>query len=407
MASSLPRLPGLPDDLALLCLARVPSLSLLWRVCPSWQALLSHSRYFHALRAALGFKPQLWLYTLLYDTASTSSPHDKHTDPASTRATNAQSAFSWHAFDPITKCWHRLPPFPHLIEFQLTSPSFIGRLHSVQCASSHDKLFMVAGSRCGNVNTSDRSLELHGFSANQQPLEPALECPLIFDTQTHMWTEGAPFRVPRKWCACGTASGKLIIASGCGKDWDLTVSKSAEMYDPEDRKWVTLDHLKSSKFSGEAISAVNYEGRLHMVSGKGVFWKVGVIFDPNTGKWLDMPRGMRTGWNGSCVVVDGKLLVLEDVTGRLKTYNQNEDSWTTVMKDDMLKNMEQLTAGGPGKLCGIVRAPHGSSPQVRDVIHVVDIWNTPTVRVLNPPFGQVVALQVLSRTSLHSDDGFS
>ncbi|KAI5062592.1 hypothetical protein GOP47_0023131 [Adiantum capillus-veneris] len=382
MASSSPSplLPGLPDDLGLLCLARVPSLSLLWRVSPSWQAL--------------------WLYTLLHDSSIAPDP----TDPASASAGNGPSAFSWHAFDPITNRWHRLPPFPHLVEFQLTSPSFIGHLHSVQCASSHDKLFMVAGSRHGNDHTAERISS--GFCSDRRPLEPALESPLIFDTQTRVWTEGAPFRVPRKWCTCGTASGKLIVASGCGKDWDVTVSKSAEMYDPENRKWVTLDHLKSSKFSGEAISAVNYEGRLHMVSGKGVFWKVGVIFDPKTGRWLDMPLGMRKGWNGPCVVLDGKLLVLEDVTGRLKAYNHNEDNWSTLMRDDMLKNMEQLTAGGPGKLCGIVRAPHGSSPLIRDVIHIVDISNTPSVKVLNPPFGQVVALQVLSRTSLQADNEF-
>lgn len=203
---------------------------------------------------------------------------------------------------------------------------------------------------------------------------------------------------------CGVASGKLIIASGCGKDWDLTVSKSVEMYDPEDRKWVTLDHLKSSKFSGEAISAVNYDGKLHMVSGKGVFWKVGVIYDPKSGRWSDMPRGMCNGWNGPCVVVDGKLHVLEDCTGQLKAYNEKEDSWTTVMKEAMLKNMEQLSECGPGKLCGIVRAPLNSSLHRGDVIQIVDIRGTPVIDTLQPPFGQVVAVQVLSRTSLLSKD---
>lgn len=168
---------------------------------------------------------------------------------------------------------------------------------------------------------------------------------------------------------------------------------------------MTLDNLKSSKFSGGAISAVNYEGKLHMVSGKGV----GVIYDPKTGKWVDMPRGMRNGWNGLSVVVDGKLLVLEDSIGRLKAYDEDKDCWTSVMEEEnlLLKNMEQLIGGVPGKFCGIVRAPHGSSPCQQDVIRIVDIRNTPTVTDLHPPFGQIVALQVLSRTSMGAaEDSF-
>lgn len=109
---------------------------------------------------------------------------------------------------------------------------------------------------------------------------------------------------------------------------------------------------------------------------------------------------------GPCAVVDGNLLVIEDCTGRLKAYNQDEDSWTPVMKDETLKHMEQLSGCGPGKLCGIARAPIGSLAHQGDVIQIVDIRGTPTIDTLQPPFGQVVTLQVLLRTSLQSNNGF-
>ncbi|KAH7431786.1 hypothetical protein KP509_08G066300 [Ceratopteris richardii] len=172
------------------------------------------------------------------------------------------------------------------------------------------------------------------------------------------------------------------------------------MYDPDKKTWITLEHLKSSKFSGEAISAVNCNGKLHMVSGKGVFWKVGVVYDPQTGRWTDMPRGMCNGWNGPCVAVDGNLFVLEDCTGKLKMYCQSEDNWNTVIREDMLKNMEQLTQAGPGKFCGIVRAPCSSTSHCQDVVQIVDIRDPATINVLRPPFGQIVTVQVLSRTWL-------
>ena len=208
----------------------------------------------------------------------------------------------------------------------------------------------------------------------------------------------------------------LIVASGCGKDWDLALSKSAEMYDPDGQQWVALERLKSSKFSGQAITAVNFKGKLHMVCGKGV----GVMYDPTTCKWMDMPKGMRNGWNGPSVVVDERLFVLEETIGRLKCYDENEDCWTNVMEDEMLMDMDQLTGAAPGKFCGILRrappanyevftaqeenvkhSPDTSRPHHHhhDVIRIVDIQSKPpSIKDIQVPFGEIVALQVLSRT---------
>ncbi|KAI5081646.1 hypothetical protein GOP47_0001389 [Adiantum capillus-veneris] len=295
-------------------------------------------------------------------------------------------AFSWHAYDPISNSWHSLPPFPHPGDLHVSSPSFIGLLHPVQCASSATKLFMVAGSRLekGGINDTKR----------QGALEPALDCPLIFDTQTQEWSEGAPFRIPRKWCACGIAAGKLLVASGCGREWDMALSKSAQMYDSGARKWVEIECLKSSTFSRAGISALNYKGKLHMVSG------VGVIYNPGSGKWEDMPRGMKDGWSGQSVVVDGKLYVVEESSGRLKVYEESKDEWRSVpIEDGMLKQMQQPVAGAmSGMFCGIIRARSTDQElQTEDVIRIVNIrGEKPKAVDLRPPFGKIIAMQVLS-----------
>lgn len=375
-------LPGLPDDLAILCLARVPSLSVLCKVCSSWKAIVSRSDFFHSSRAFLGLRPQQWIYALLHH-----PPQDDALQPA----------FSWHAYNPISKFWHCLPPFPIPVEFHLSSPSVQGLRHAVQCANSATKLFMVAGSRC--IRSENGTSNSKGFS-----LEPALHSPLIFDTQTREWVQGAPFRNARRWCVCGTAGGKLIVASGCGRDWDMALSKSVEMYDPEAGQWFKKQQLKTSAFSRSAVSAVNYKEKLHIVSS------VGAILDPGTGNWENMPRGMREGWSGQGVVVDGRLFVLEETRGRLKVYDEGKDEWKYVaMEEELLKNMEQLAGGMPGMFLGIVREVplnNGGASQSEamlepDVIRIVDVRNVKlAVMDLAVPScgGQIVALHVLSRT---------
>ncbi|MCO5595033.1 hypothetical protein L7F22_049070 [Adiantum nelumboides] len=384
-STELTLLPGLPNDLALLCLARVPSLALLWRVSAPWQAMVSYSTYFHSLRSSLGFKRQQWLYVLLHNpsTEDCFCTQPSHSDMC------LSPTFSWHAYDPISNSWHSLPPLPRPVDFHVFSPSFIGFLHPVQCASSATKLLMVAGSRPADKRGR--------IETKRQSLVPALDCPLVFDTQTQEWSEGAPFDVPRKWCVCGMTTDKLLVASGCGKEWDSTLSKSAQIYDVNARRWVEIECLRSSSFSHSGVSAVEYNRKLHVVSG------VGAIFNPATGKWEDMPRGMKDGWSGQSVVVDGRLYALEESTGRLKVYEEGKDEWRCIaMENEMFKHMEQLAGMEAGMFCGIVRARtslglEAEPVQREDVVRIVDIRGGKTMAAdLRPPVGKIVTLQVLA-----------
>jgi hypothetical protein len=154
----------------------------------------------------------------------------------------------------------------------------------------------------------------------------------------------------------------VYVVSGCGRDWDVNVAKSAEVYDVARNTWRRIAGPTSSKCSSEATAAVALGGNLHIVSGKGVFAKVGLVYTPATGKWTEMARHLREGITGECVSVDGKLFVLDEVHGRLRVYDpeEYEPEWRVFMEDARLQNLEQLVGRG-GKLCGIVQPPPGES----------------------------------------------
>ncbi|KAI5016111.1 hypothetical protein ZWY2020_005962 [Hordeum vulgare] len=86
-----PLLPGLPDDLAIACLIRVPRVEHpnLRTVCKRWNRLLS-GNYYYSLRKKLSMAEE-WVYVFKRD---------------------REGKISWHAFDPLNQLWKSLPPVP-------------------------------------------------------------------------------------------------------------------------------------------------------------------------------------------------------------------------------------------------------------------------------------------------------
>lgn len=353
---------GLPDHLALECLARVP-LSSMRGVCKEWQRVI-YEPHFQYLRALNGASQLDWVYTLVQ---------------------SADNTFKWRAFDPYSSRWHDLPAPPHPMEFQVFNPDCIGVSYSVQCASTATKLVMVS------------ALKARKDGHPRMTLEPALEHPYIFDTRTCTWKQGSPLSVPRKWCVCGMSGQSLYVASGSGKEWDRELSKSVEAYNLVEDKWENRRGLSTSKFSGEAMSAVTSNGKLHFVSGRGVFSKDGVVYDVATDCWSEMAPGLKRGWTGPAVAVNGKFYLLETPAGKLKVYCGEEDEWKTIMVDAKLRNLE-VFVGSNGKIVAI-EAPvkDGDSSAGGQVLRVIDLAsNIPRIFDIPVEGGRVVSVQVLA-----------
>ncbi|TXG71527.1 hypothetical protein EZV62_000106 [Acer yangbiense] len=217
-----PIIPGLPDDLALRCLAKVSHgyHGALQTVSKSWRRLLSSSDYAN-YKAKHGWIGD-WLFVL-------TERSDNH----------------WIAYDPQADIWHPLPKIP--------------------MSHSH---WQHSGFSCVCVSTC-----LLVIGGSYAPHDPALSHikPLItnhvlqFDPFKKQWTTVASMRTPRSHFACSVISGKVYVAGGRNSSSSSGL-KLAEVYDPlTDRsfRWEELPPMHHPQMDCLGLS---YKGKLHVLN---------------------------------------------------------------------------------------------------------------------------------------------
>jgi len=188
---------GLPDVVALQCLARLPlsehrSLQL---VCKAWHAAFRSPELFR-FRRALRTQEE-WLYVCGH------APEKV-----------------WQAYDPLANKWSRLPVLPSPI------PNLVG-YGAVGCDG---KLYVIGG-------TSD---SVDPITGDREPLQPSLDG-WMFDPVIWKWNAIAPMLTPRLHFACMSHESKIIVAGG----WDARMKRvlDAEVYNPELNTWQEFPHL--------------------------------------------------------------------------------------------------------------------------------------------------------------------
>ncbi|CAA2994173.1 F-box kelch-repeat SKIP25-like [Olea europaea subsp. europaea] len=354
-------LPGLPDDIAHICLSLVPP-STLYSVCHSWRRLIYSP----------SFPPFLSIYGIFLST--------KAVDQAS----NHSRSIEFSCFEPISCKWLSLPPPPEPpLQFLFHHPSFISWKLPIQSVSVAENLVLLAA-------TADQFL-------------PALSRPLIFNPLSQQWTYGPPFAAPRRWCVAGASHGVVYVASGIGSHYNIELARSVEKWDLKNInnnylrsrswKWEKIGGLKDGKFSREAIDAIGWRGKLCMVNVKGDAAKEGKIYDVKTDLWSEMPEGMLVGWRGPAASMDEETIyVVDESKGVLRKYDSDRDMWVEIVVDDRLKRAQQTVAAG-GKVC--VLCGNGGG------IFVVDVaLQPPKLWVVNIPAGfEAVNIHILPRMS--------
>ncbi|KAK4729215.1 hypothetical protein R3W88_022203 [Solanum pinnatisectum] len=355
-------IPGLPDDIAQICLNKVHHPSTLFSVCYSWRKLIYSP----------SFPPFLSLYALLL----------------------AKNQVEFACFDPISSKWHLLPPPPPdpPLRILVKHPSFISRNLPIQSVSVSGNLILLAA-------TADQ-------------FQPAISRPLIFNPTAKKWTYGPRLAAPRRWCAAGTLGNSVYVASGVGSHYNVEVARSVIKWDldnssgPESNqahycdyrnernrrwKWEEMSGLKDGKFSREAIEAIGWKGKLCMVNVKGDAAKQGIIYNVKTDTWQDMPEGMLSGWRGPVATMAEEILYMVDESkGVLRRYDEEGDVWVEILENEMLKGAEHVVADG-GRVC--VVGGGGSGIVVVDVV-----VETPRLVVVETPVGfQVLNIHVLPR----------
>lgn len=278
-----PLIPGLPDDIALNCLLRVPvqSHAACKAVCKRWHLLLGNKERFFTRRKELGFKDP-WLFVFSFHKCT--------------------GKIQWQVLDLINFSWHTIPAMPckHKV-----CP------HGFRCVSvAHDGTLFVCG---GMVSDVDFPLDLV----------------LKYEMQKNRWTVMNRMITARSFFASGVIEGMIYVAGGNSSD--LFELDSAEVLDPVKGNWRRIANMGTNMASYDAAVL---DGKLLVTEGwlwPFFFSPRGQIYDPRTDKWENMAFGLREGWTGSSVVVYGRLFVVSDLERmKLKVYDAESDSWETI-----------------------------------------------------------------------------
>ncbi|XP_054823025.1 F-box/kelch-repeat protein SKIP30-like [Prosopis cineraria] len=248
---------GLPDAVAIRCLARVPFFlhPKLELVSRSWQAAIHSPELFKA-RQEVGSSEDL-LCVCAFDPENL-----------------------WQLYDPLRDLWITLPVIP----------SKIRHLSHFGAVSTAGKLFVIGGgSDAVDPLTGDQD---GSFATNEV---------WSYDPVVRQWAPRTSMLVPRVMFACCVLNGKIVVAGGftsCRK----SISQ-AEMYDPEKDVWIQMPDLHCTHNS--ACSGVVIGGKVHVLH-KGLS-TVQVLDNGGPPGWTVQESGWR---QGPMAVVGGALYVM-------------------------------------------------------------------------------------------------
>lgn len=279
-----PLIPGLPDDLALRCLAMISHgyHGILETVSRQWRKLF-HSAEYSNYKAREGWSGN-WLFVL-----------------------TGASENQWVAYDPEADRWHPLPRIP-------TSHPDQEHL-GFSCACVLNKFLLIGGT--------------YGARDQVIPHQTALTTNEVFqfDPFRKEWRNVASMRTARSHFACSVVSGKVYVAGGRNTSSGGGLAL-AEVYNPLTDRWEDLPPLPSPQMD---CIGLPYDGKFYVLTDLvGLLeHETSVVFDPSDETWLSVndtwpfSRAMHLGiqvLDGGhiCTVVDwgGSSIETRDVDNR-------------------------------------------------------------------------------------------
>lgn len=278
-----PLIPGLPDDVALNCLLRVPVESHVSSrsVCKRWHFLFCAKETFFARRKEFGFK-EPWLFVVGFSRCT--------------------GKIQWKVLDLRNLTWHEIPAMP--CRDKVCPHGF----RSVSMPS--EGTMFVCG---GMVSDSDCPLDLV----------------LKYDMVRNHWTVTNKMITARSFFGSGVIDGKIYAAGG--NSADMFELDTAEVLNPLDGKWRSVSNMVTQMASYDA-AVLN--GKLLVT--EGWLWPFfvsprGQVYDPRTDQWETMAMGLREGWTGTSVVIYDRLFIVSELERmKMKVYDSVTDSWETV-----------------------------------------------------------------------------
>ncbi|CAN1141395.1 F-box/kelch-repeat protein At1g16250 [Linum perenne] len=283
----LPIIPGLPDDLAFRCLAKLSHGydGILEAVSKRWKHLICSSEYAN-YKETQGLCGN-WLFVL-----------------------TEQSQGQWLAYDPEADRWRPLPKSADSSDWHHSEFS---------CVCVHNRLFVIGGT----YTQHDSEGYQKAFVTNQV---------LQFDPFQRKWTRVASMLTPRSKFACSVVSGKIYVAGGCHLH-PTGQTSLVEVYDPLTDKWEELPPMPIPQADCLGLS---YQGRFYVVSNQAGLsdGNTSQVYDESDKTWTTR-RGVwpfsRAMQFGVEVMRDGQVYTVVDGVERLiKTRDSEDGEWYSV-----------------------------------------------------------------------------
>lgn len=281
-----PLIPGLPDEIGELCLLHVPYpyQALVRSVSYSWNKAITDPGFALCKKSLSLSLPYLFIFSFHKPTAR----------------------IQWQALDPRSGRWFVLPPMP-------CPKAVCPQAFACTSLPRQGKLFVLGGMR----------------SDTETPMQSTI----MYRATTNQWRLASPMLTPRSFFASGNVNGKIMAVGGTGANINETMT-AVECYDPESDTWTTAAKLRMglARYDSAVMGS-----KMYVTEGwtwPFMFSPRGGVYDINKDTWNLMSDGMKEGWTGISIVLEGKLFVIsEHGDCPMKQYNPDDDTWRYVGGD--------------------------------------------------------------------------
>ncbi|ESR63424.1 hypothetical protein CICLE_v10008681mg [Citrus x clementina] len=212
----------------------------------------------------------------------------------------------WQALDPRSGRWFVLPPMP-------CPKAVCPQAFACTSLPRQGKLFVLGGMR----------------SDTETPMQSTI----MYRATTNQWQLASPMLTPRSFFASGNVNGKIMAVGGTGANINETMT-AVECYDPESDTWTTAAKLRMglARYDSAVMGS-----KMYVTEGwtwPFMFSPRGGVYDINKDTWNLMSDGMKEGWTGISIVLEGKVFVIsEHGDCPMKQYNPDDDTWRYVGGD--------------------------------------------------------------------------
>ncbi|XP_010508332.1 PREDICTED: F-box/kelch-repeat protein At2g44130-like [Camelina sativa] len=279
-------IPGLPSELAVECLIRVPYQfqSAMKSVCRSWRTLITSDSSFIQERRRCG-KAELLL--CLVQPLKPPTPESKPVEEDNNKTEDNKSQprvfctprFGLSVYNSAMSTWHRVA-FPNKEQIPLFC-------------------------ECVVLQDAGKVLLIGGW--DPETLQPTRDV-YVLEFAGRKWRRGTPMKESRSFFACASVGSTKVYVSG-GHDDQKNALRSAEVYDVEKDEWSTIPPMTEGRDECQGF-AIGTDQRFCVLSGYGTesqgrFRSDGEIYDPATNSWSKIeniwrfpdtsPRGRTAG----------------------------------------------------------------------------------------------------------------